>query len=225
MKKLKHKGDCEEVHPKVSHEKWELEEESNEGEELDELLDFDGAIMNSKIPRNAPVATMLSKSTSDEVEKAARGGGGFMGSFYKRYWGDSLYEDEYKGLGDLEDFDLMSNQEVLDYFEDEHEFSGSDAETRALKTGAQVDSKGKLDSDEKVLKDSVISIEEMQRQKMRDMLEIILSKKDNDRGIKPNQEMELLDINPIIARKIKNLKSVSDAQGYEIEEIIKHLRT
>jgi hypothetical protein len=223
MKKLKHKGVCDDVHPELSHEDWEIEEGSKETE-LDELLDFDGVIMNSKIPNNAPVATMLSKSTSDEVEKASQGSGGYFGSFYKRYWGDSLYEDEYKGLGDLEDFDLMSNQEVLDYFEDEHEFSSSDAESRALKTGAQVDSKGKLQGDEKVLKDSVTSIEEIQRQKMKDMLEVILNKKNDSGEIKQGQEIELVDINPILARKIKNLKKVSDSHGYEIEEIIKHLR-
>ena len=223
MKKLKHKGDCDKVHSEISHEDWETQQETNE-EELDELLDFDGAIMNSKIPRNASVATMLSKSTSDEVEKSSHGGGGFTGSFYKRYWGDSLREDEYKGLGDVEEFDLMSNQEVLDYFEDEHEFSNSDAEQRALKTGAQVGSADKLEGDEKVLKDSVISIEEIQKQKMKDMLEIILNKKDDAGDLKTNQEVELLDVNPIVARKIKNLKNVSDSHGYEIEEIIKHLR-
>ena len=59
---------------------------------------------------------------------------------------------------------------------------------------------------------------------MKDMLEIILNKKDDAGDLKANQEVELLDVNPIVARKIQNLKNVSDSNGYEIEEIIKHLR-
>ena len=114
MKKLKHKGICDEVHPELSHEEWEIEEGSKE-KELDELLDFDGAIMNSKIPNNAPVATMLSKSTSDEVEKASQGSGGYFGSFYKMgEWNGKLsngndapigayvYEINFKKLKDSE---------------------------------------------------------------------------------------------------------------------------
>ena len=53
MKKLKHEGACEEVHPNSNHDEWEKDQETvitGEEEEIEELVDYDGSIIGSKVP-------------------------------------------------------------------------------------------------------------------------------------------------------------------------------
>ena len=114
------KHDCNESHPDISHEDW-LDQnpemvELGEDEELDELVDYDGSILSSKVPNNFTKATKVSRSTTDDTDKASHQNPGNF--FYKRYWAEAYMG---AGLGDNEDTDTLSGEETLEMYTDEDE--------------------------------------------------------------------------------------------------------
>ena len=69
------------------------EDEPVEGE-LEELVDFDGSVLGSKVPLGyMNNKTISQRKTTDAVVPATRQGGEQgKGYFYKRYWGESVEE-------------------------------------------------------------------------------------------------------------------------------------
>ena len=215
MKRLEHKGKtCEEAHPNNDHEMWETEQlDGKSEEELEELVDYDGSMMNSKIPLGINKSNKISRSTSDDMVKTAHQKGNGFGYYYKRYWGEA-----YQGasLGDNEEIDLMTGQETIDHFEDDYGLSLPKAIDKARKSGKKVDgSKEDLHSDKQRLV-------ELSNKKMRDMLEVILNKKDEVEDIKPGVEMELRDrMNyPILDKLGSRFKKACEAQGVDPNEVL-----
>ena len=234
MKELTHNGTCNEVHgedSEESHVAWEKEQlenkETNEEQELDELVDYDGSLGSSKIPLGINKANKISNSTTDDVAKTAHQKGNGFGYYYRRYWGEAY---ELGGLGrehpsevsPEDDIDLMTADETIDHFEDEYGLSAPKAHTKASEYGKVID------GSEEELHSEKQRIVEISEQKMRDMLEIILKKKDNDIDLVPGQEIDLHDedipVNPIRDRMANNFKSACEADGVNPEDILKMLK-
>tara|TARA_R110002051_G_C8753107_1_gene500461 strand:- start:644 stop:1306 length:663 start_codon:yes stop_codon:yes gene_type:complete len=220
MKRLEHKGkSCNQVHPHQDHKMWETEElEGKKETELDELVDFDGSLLNSKIPLGINKSNKISRSTSDDMVKTAHQKGNGLGYYYKRYWGES-----YQGaaLGDNEEIDLMTGQETIDHFEDDYGLSLPKAIDKARKAGKKVDgTKTELDDDKQRLV-------ELSSYKMRDMLEVLLSKPTDKEDFTPSsKEVELHDItksNPILDKMASRFKRACDAQGIDPEDILNNI--
>ena len=218
MNRLEHKGkSCKQVHPKQDHEMWENEELGGKNEtELDELVDFDGSLLNSKIPLGINKSNKISRSTSDDMVKTAHQKANPFGYYYKRYWGES-----YQGaaLGDNEEIDLMTGQETIDHFEDEYNLSTHKATEKASKEyGKKVkDTEDSLHGDKQRLV-------ELSNNKMKDMLEVLLNKPEEKENFTlPSKEVELHDItksNPVLDRMASRFKKACDAQGISPEEVL-----
>ncbi len=218
MNRFEHKGkSCDETHPNEEHEMWENSQlEGKTDEELSELVDFDGSMLNSKIPLGINKSNKVSNSTSDDMAKTAHQKNNGFGYFYKRYWGES-----YQGaaLGDNEEIDLMTGQETIDHFEDEYNLSPHKAIEKASKEyGKKV--KGGKDS----LNSDKQRLVELSNKKMKDMLEVIMSKDTSeDAMVSGGQEMELRDIkksNPILDKMASRFKRACDAQGVSPSEVL-----
>ena len=220
MNRLEHKGkSCEEMHPEQEHEMWENSQlEGKTEEELSELVDFDGSMLNSKIPLGINKTNKVSRSTSDDMVKTAHQKGNGFGYYYKRYWGES-----YQGaaLGDNEEIDLMTGKETLDYFEDEHGLSPHKAIEKASgEYGKKV--KGSKDA----LHGTKQRIVELSNKKMRDMLEVLVTKPDNNKMDMESKEMELHDMqksNPILDKMASKFKRACDAQGVSPEQVLNNI--
>jgi hypothetical protein len=218
MKKVNHKGKCEEVHPDISHGEW-TENQSHTEEELDELIDFDGSVLGNKVPLGYEMnQTMSSKKTTDAVVPATTQSGlqgrGYM---YKRYWGESVEElgemDMSDMLGAQDDdadvgeegvplqTDTMSKKEVVDMYQKKYGFEEDEAEDRAEATGAIDGKKKRLIEDEDIL----------------NMLEVILSKKEKDNSIHSDETIK----DEMLERKARHLKKYIDKQGYDMKEVMK----
>jgi len=218
MEKVNHKGKCEDVHPDFSHEEWEVNETDSEGE-LEELVDFDGSVLGNKVPLGYEMnQTMSAKKTTDAVVPATRQSGlqgrGYM---YKRYWGESVEElgemDMSDMLGAQDDdaevgeegvplqTDTMSKKEVVDMYQEKYGFEEDEAEDRADATGAIEGDKKRLIEDEDIL----------------NMLEVILSKKENDNSIHSDEPLK----DDMLERKARHLKKYIDKKGYDMKEIMK----
>ena len=149
MKKLKHEGSCKETHPKMSHEEWEDDQENlitgEEEEELEELVDYDGSIVGSKVPLGwENVKTMSATKTMDATVPMGRQSGlnGQYSNALKRFWGESVEEIEEHDMSDVLGYDdtiYMDANETIEYFKTEHNMEDSEAEERAESMGKTKD--------------------------------------------------------------------------------------
>lgn len=218
MKRLEHKGKtCDEAHPNKEHETWETEELDGKNEtELDELVDFDGSMLNSKIPLGINKTNKISRSTSDDIAKTAHQKGNGFGYYYKRYWGEAYLGG---GLGDNEELDseVETTNECMEYFMDNYGLTREKAVKKCEENGYDTDV-----SQEKAENDERKRLVELSNIKMKDMLEVILSKKDEVDDIKPGVEMELRDRKdyPILDKMGSKFKKACEAEGIDPNEIL-----
>ena len=214
------KHDCNKIHPDMSHDDWVDQNpemvEAGEDEELEELVDYDGSILSSKVPNNFTKATKVSRSTSDDVEKASH-----MKSrnfYYKRFWAEGYMG---AGLGDNEETDTLTGDETIEMFTDEEEGYG----LSLPKAIEKAEEKGKIvKGSQKQLDSPKMRITE--KEKIKKIVEKLLSNKDSDVSVS-DKEQELHDggeIDPIIKRKFKSLiKSINSTSNLSVDEVIKNL--
>tara|TARA_R110001583_G_scaffold79358_5_gene214399 strand:+ start:18025 stop:18678 length:654 start_codon:yes stop_codon:yes gene_type:complete len=217
MKKLKHKGSCDDTHKDVTHEEWEGLQHNEDEEELDELVDFDGALLNSKIPLGINKTNKVSRSTSDDVVKTGAQKGSGYGYYYKRYWGESVERNEaYVGpaVGEVEDFDLMTADEVVQDLEDRGYSEDKAKHKASVDYGKDLENP---DETEFLIKDN-------SRKKMRDVLEVIVDKKTKDNGLQSDGEMDLYSANPILDKMGKKFKEACKADGINPIDYFKNLK-
>tara|TARA_R110002050_G_scaffold256921_3_gene395984 strand:+ start:1585 stop:2424 length:840 start_codon:yes stop_codon:yes gene_type:complete len=199
----------------------ELDEDDSEvEEEVTELLDFDGSIQSSKIPPGADnVKTLSSRKTTDDVVRATRQAGSWTGAghYFKRYYGESIEElgehDMSEVLG-FEDTEFKDAEETIEYFEKEHDMDEIEATERAESMGKTpgLDKKGQQRLTEKE------RLKKLSEDKAKNMIEVLLSKKEEGREISSGQN-GLLDI------KIKQLFKLASAEGMSQEELLKKIKS
>ena len=174
--------DCEKIHPEMTHEEWETSEEGD----VNELVDFDGTIQSSKIPVGTELNKTISpkKTTDDTIRMANQslsmmGTGGGSGTYFRRYYGESVEEaDLSKTLGFDETQD-MDAEETIEYFKDEHDMDGVEAEERAESMGKTQNLDKKSDDDETYQRLTERQrLNKLSEIKAREMIEVILSNKE-----------------------------------------------
>tara|TARA_Y100000389_G_C17448860_1_gene513350 strand:+ start:297 stop:962 length:666 start_codon:yes stop_codon:yes gene_type:complete len=193
----------------------ELLDGKNE-EELEELVDYDGSMMNSKIPLGINKSNKISRSTSDDMVKTAYQKGNGFGYYYKRYWGEAYLGG---GLGDNEELDseVETTNDCMEYFMGNYGLSREKAVKKCENYGYDTDV-----SQEKAENDERKRLVELSNKKMKDMMEVILSKKNDDEGIKRGVDVELHDRQdyPILDKMGSKFKKACDAQGIDPNEIL-----
>jgi len=225
MKKLKHKGSCKETHPKMSHKEWEEDQEDlitgEEEEEIEELVDFDGSILGSKIPMGwENNKTISATKTMDQTVPMGRQGSRMSGygTNFTRYWGESveeLGEEDMSPVLGAEETQTMDAGGTIEYFMDELGMDKEEAVERTEKLGKtkDLDKKGptkssnfqRLVEDEDVMK----------------MLEIILNTKDEDSDI---QKVDSGEIPPYIDKKLRLIQKYARNHGYDMKNIVNRLK-
>lgn len=190
----------------------DLDEEAEE--ELDELVDFDGSVLGSKVPLGyMNNKTISQRKTTDAVVPATtQGGDQGKGYFYKRYWGESVEEvgehDMSKVLGmdadddGVLDTDLMTAGEVKSRFKDEYDLD--DFQERMNKSG--VIGKGKS------TKKRIFEDEDIMK-----MMEVILKSKDEPKDITTTSD-------DLLNKKVNQLKKYMNKQGYSMDDILDKLK-
>ena len=222
MEKLKHEGTCKEVHPKMSHEEWEDDQENlitGEEEELEELVDYDGSIVGSKVPLGwENVKTMSATKTMDNtIPMSRQSGEQGRGYFFKRFWGESVEEIDEHDMTDVLGYDdtvYMDAGETIEYFKKEHDMGEDEAEDRAESMGKTKSLDKKSDEGESfqrlVEDDDIIK-----------MLEVILKKKDENTDI---QDTEDLEIPKYIDKKLRLIQKYARNHGVNMKSIINRLK-
>lgn len=196
--------------------------------DLEELVNSDGGMSNSKIPildpRLHPRKTMdqtvaMSRITNDPISRG-----------YRTYYGESIEEvseEDMSGAFGYDETSGMTGPETYKYYKNELEMDPDEAKDRTEQQGK--DPSGKRDKKSKYKNDSnFVSrqiIPEIQKQKAIKMLEdILMNKKNSDQseiGKKDSSEK----VSPLITKNIKSLLKQAERKGLTKKDLIKLLQS
>ena len=171
-------------------------------EEIEEIVDFDGSIPTSKIPKDVRAKSTTARKTSDAQVAATSQPPFQKGQYMKRYWGESEMDDAL-GYDDTMGKN-KTYEEALEYFMDELGFDESDAKERLEKMGYIPNSEEK-----------VRIIETMTKKQIEEYVDTLLNQKSMPKDIFDPSSEELEETeefvpNPILDRKLKHLMDLSD---------------
>jgi len=201
--------------PCESHEEWEsIYKTNDEGGEIDELVDFDGTMLSSKIPILDPKVTNPGMDTTDKAVAAGhtRQDPYFLG--FRRYVG----EEDMSGVFGAEDTEMMGAEETIDYLS--NELGVDNAEERAEEMGK--DSK----LEKKKLPNSFIRMRLQEKEKMFTKEDILRMREDMLTSTSSNTELKPIDktMSKIILRNLKSLRKLADKEGVSMEQLIRLMK-
>jgi hypothetical protein len=185
-------------------------------EEIDELIDFDGTLLNSKIPIHDP--KMSPRKTMDQTVFATRQTNDPITRGYRVYYGESVMREE--DLTGAFGYDVVSGDTYEECVEKMTQMEVENPEERCQAFGKspKLDEKGQERLTEKEIK-------EIQRQKMIGMLEDLLVKKGNDREVQnKDKKISMEDLPKVVQKNLKTLMKHMDANGFSKNDLIKILR-
>lgn len=201
----------------------ELETNEENKEEIEELVDFDGTMNNSKVPILDPRTTAPGLSTMDKRVASGHQTQDPLMRGYRVYYGESVVrEEDMADAFGFEETQFMDAKQTIDYFVDKLDFDKRDAEDRASEMGKdeEMDKNSKF----RKLKNFVMRGRLVEKEKtftkedVQKMAEDIVLKKSEDKGLTQKENDE---ISPIIRRNIKSLKNMADSEGISIPTLIK----
>lgn len=186
--------------------------------ELDELVNADGNIMNSKIPILDP--TLHPRKTMDQTIAMTRQTTEPITRGYRTIFG--MGESDMSGAFGYEETKDLDGEETYEYFKDELEMEPEEAKDRTAQQGK--DSTGKKDKKSPYYKDpnfvTRATISEIQKQKMIKVLEdMITSKKDTGKSDLSSKEKEELPL--LVKNSLKSLLKNIEKHKISKKDIIK----
>jgi len=191
--------------------------------ELEELVNAEGGITNSKIPILDP--RLHPKKTMDQSISAARITNDPITRGYRTYFGEGeISEEDMSDAFGYEETKDLDGKETFKYFVKKLDMEPEDAKERTKQQGK--DPSGKRDKNSKYKNDkNFISrqiLPEIQRQKAIKVLEdILVNKKNKDEEINEKEPK----VSKIVSKNIKSLKKQAEKEGISISELIKMLKT
>jgi len=199
-------------------------------QDLEELVNLDGAMSNSKIPILDP--RLHPRKTMDQTVAASRITNDPISRGYRTYYGESVEEIEevdMSGAFGYEETKDMDGKETYNYYKDELEMDPDEAKERTKQQGK--DPSGKKDKKSEYYDDpnfiSRETLSEIQKQKAIKVLEDILTKK-NDSGsadISSKENSKTIEDLPLLVRRnIKSLIKQSEKAGLSKKDLIKILQ-
>ncbi len=190
--------------------------------EIDELVDFDGTLLSSRIPFLN--LTLTPRKTMDQTVVATRTTNDPVTRGYRVYWGESedesddvLSEVDFSdafGYEETEDMDFKDSVETL------KDMGVDNPVERTLDFGKIKGVKRKNGKLKQRLSEKD-SIEEQQRQQMIKMVEDILTKKskNNSDVISKNDT-----ISKILVKNLQSIKKIAEKEGVSLSKLINILK-
>jgi len=183
--------------------------------EVDEIVDEKGNFAKGKKPPNFNSKGTTSNSTSDEVALTSAGQSSIspkLGMGFRRYWGES---DMSKALGAE---DTIMND--AGYEEAKKKF----IELGVTDPKELEDRLGQMGYDPK-LPDDKVRLVENPKKFMEEYIDNLLKQKGKDNDVlSKEEEVEEVEINPIVAKQIKSLKNSMKTYGLKPDHILKGLK-
>ena len=194
-------------------------------EEMTEFIDFDGTMNDSSTP--ILDMGMHPRKTMDQTVRATRSPKPPYTGTYRVYYGEStedeptIQEVDYSDAFGYEETEDMDGKETFDYLKNKMEMEPEEAYNRTKQFGK--DPSGKRDKNSKYYKDknfvTKATLSEIEKQKVRKMIEDIMSKKTDDHELSRKTEAS-----EMLKKNIKVLKKMADKEGLSIRDLMNLLK-
>lgn len=192
--------------------------------DLEELVNIDGAMANSKIPIIDP--RLHPRKTMDQTVAAASITNDPISRGYRTYYGESIEEmseeDMSSAFGYAETSGL-TGPETYKYYKDELEMEPDEAKERTeqqgKKTNNKMDKKSPFKNDPNFVSRQILP--EIQKQKAIKMLEDILMNKKNSSNSDITQKETEKEIPSFLKKNIKSILNQAEKQGISKKDLIK----
>lgn len=192
--------------------------------ELDELIDFDGTMLNSKVPILDPHVTAKGDETMDKTVAMTRITQDPLMRGYRVYYGESVVrEEDMADAFGFEETKFMDAEETIDYFMKELGFEEDEAEGRADEMGKDED----LDNSSPYKKNKNFVMKGRLTEKGKPLSKEEILKMAEDSLVTKSDEKDLKlkkSISPILSRNIKAIKKLAVMDGISVNELIKMLK-
>ena len=190
----------------------EIDEDDEKEKEIEELVDYDGSIQSSKIPMgNQTNQTIGASKTTDDIVKATSQYGVWSngGNFFKRYYGESVEE-----VSEVDKTGILGVDETdqLD-FDDELSIPKDEAIERVERERGPENLENNK-SDGSFTRHRLTEKERLRKlaeDKANDMLEVLLSDKDDSK--------ELTSSESLLKGKIASLIKLAKANNVSVESL------
>ena len=200
----------------------ELETNEENKEEIEELVDFDGTMNNSKVPILDPRTTAPGLSTMDKRVASGHQTQDPLMRGYRVYYGESVVrEEDMADAFGFEETQFMDAKETIEYFVKELDFDERDAENRASEMGKEksIDKTSKFKKLKNFVMKGRLVEKEFTKEQIIKMAEDSLVLKSDDKELSSKDDYD--EVSPIIKRNIKALKNMADSEGISIPKLIK----
>ena len=217
----KEKGEKVKKHLKKVAKEKKIKDTKSLKSDLEELVNSDGAMGNSKIPILDP--RLHPRKTMDQTVASSRITNDPISRGYRTYYGESeVKEIDMSGAFGYEETEDLDGEDTFKYLVKKMGMEPDEAKERTKQQGK--DPSGKKDKKSKYYKDpnfiTRATLSEIQKQKAIKVVEDMLAKKKNsdsaDIGKKDTEELPSL-----IQKNIKSLIKQAEKQGVSKKDLIK----
>jgi hypothetical protein len=208
--------------------------------DLEELVNSDGAMSNSKIPILDP--RLHPKKTMDQTVAAASITNDPISRGYRTYYGESVEgevkEIDMSGAFGYEETEDMDGKDTYEYLVKNMDMEPDEAKERTLQQGK--DPSGKKDKKSRYYKDKNFitraTLSEIQKQKAIKVLEDILmnqknsdnsevgTRNTNDSDVNKKEKSNIDELPLLLRRNFKSLLKQAEKQGLTKKDLIKILQ-
>lgn len=193
------------------------------GGEIEELVNSDGAMMNSSTP--ILNMTLHPRKTMDQTVSAARQTNDPIMRGYRTYFGESeMSEVDMSDAFGYEETKDLDGEETYKYFIEKMDMNPTDAEERTKQQGK--DPFGKKDKKKIPGSDMRLTLSEIQKQKMIKVLEdILVNKNDTSKSDVGNKKDSIEDLPVLVKKNLKSLIKHSIKNNISKKDLIKFINS
>jgi hypothetical protein len=198
--------------------------------ELEEFIDLDGTFKSSRIPKLD--MAMAPRKTTDQTIVMARSSNNPVTRGYRRYYGESVEEQDVVSEIDFsdafgyEETKDMDGKNTFKYYVKKLDMDPDEAKERTKQQGKDPSGKRTKKAPKKIRQKpgfiDRMTLSEIEKHKMIKMVEDLLMKgKGNDREITEKEK----PISKIVKKNIESLKKIADREGITLNQLVKMLKS
>lgn len=217
----KEKGEKVKKHLKKIAKEKKIKDTKTLKTDIEELVNADGAMSNSKIPILDP--RLHPRKTMDQTVAASRITNDPISRGYRTYYGESeVKEIDMSGAFGYEETEELDGKDTFKYLVKKMGMEPDEAKERTKQQGK--DPSGKKDKKSKYYKDpnfiTRATLSEIQKQKAIKVVEDMLAKKKSSDSADINKK-ETEELPTLIKKNIKSLIKQAEKQGISKKDLIK----
>jgi hypothetical protein len=196
--------------------------------DLEELVNSDGSMSNSKIPILDP--RLHPRKTMDQTVSAARITNDPISRGYRTYYGESeVKEIDMSGAFGYEETEDLDGKETYEFLVKDMGMEPDEAKDRTKQQGK--DPSGKKDKKSEYYKDpnfiTRATLSEIQKQKAIKVVEDMLAKKKDsaDLSKKDSGKKDTESLSPVLKKNLSSLIKQAEKHGFSKKDLIKIIQS